>query len=171
MKKNERFQDEMEQEFSLSISCPVVHVSLADYIDMPSATEFNAPLDNACINAVAAAVLYAQSRPVINLCMGIYSRDAFLHKYRKHVSVCAMFFLFAAVFLFLNVLSDIVLLEKQVDALNMATTEIYTRTFPGDSAIVDPLMQMKINFREAGKRFSSRPDSAGRPAASAPPGH
>ncbi|MFO7885016.1 MAG: hypothetical protein R6U68_09350 [Desulfobacteraceae bacterium] len=106
------------------------------------------------INSVSAALQLTRSESGLNFCQGKYAAASFFTKYRKPLVMAGVWLpvVFAA-FLF-YIYTDISFAEKKAKALDNTAQGILKRNFPDTVKIVDPLMQMKVNVREAEKKSS-----------------
>lgn len=121
--------------------------------------------ENRWFSAVAAAVTSVEGGPLVNFCRGIYARDSFFQKFRKSILLLSCFMVLCFFSLIFNIHYESVLLQKQLNNLDAAVTELFEQTFPQVTTIVEPLMQMKVKVKEAETEYALKPGRNGNSAA------
>lgn len=153
---HQEFEKNLEREMAGKLSCTVISVKPADYIEISEGVgNAVSKAGHGYLNAVAPALIAGESLSAINLCRGPYARDAFWEKNGRYIVSSTLFFLVMSAAFIFNILTDSSILEKKIARLDNAANAIYRESFPGAAVIVDPLMQMKINVREAEKKYQS----------------
>ncbi|MBF0200054.1 MAG: PilN domain-containing protein [Desulfamplus sp.] len=109
------------------------------------------------LNAVMAGHLSNTGHPPFNFCRGPYAGESFFLKYGKNILLLSFFMLLCFTAAVFNIKHETGLLKKELKDLDSEMVAIFTRAFPEETTIVDPLMQMKVKIRDAQRGDQTMP--------------
>ncbi|OQY00802.1 MAG: hypothetical protein B6I26_05855 [Desulfobacteraceae bacterium 4572_130] len=142
-KKNDAFCEKIEK----TLRCPVKY---ADFKDM--FMEFVNSEFSMFSNALSAAVISTETKSSLNFCQGQYALDSFFKKNIKKLSIMLLFIIIFSTSGFLNIYTDVSVMNKKNKGLDNAILSVFKKNFPDVKKIVDPIVQMETYIKDIKKK-------------------
>ncbi len=106
-------------------------------------SKFQCPIEYAEVEEDLLSFLIKEKRNLLNLCQEQYKNDSFFkkntHKFFATVAIAA----FVCILFFFHLFLDISSLENNLSLYKDAQVKIFKQTFPKQTKIIDPFMQMQ----------------------------
>jgi general secretion pathway protein L len=106
-------------------------------------SKFSCPTAYTAAEADLLLFLIKEKKNLLNFCQAQYKNDSFLKEHIRKIAVTAGIATLIIAFGFLNNYLEISSLEKKLSLYKDAQVKIFKETFPKQSKIVDPFLQMK----------------------------
>jgi general secretion pathway protein L len=104
---------------------------------------FQCSVEYAVVEGDLLKFLFKEKNSLLNMCQAQYKKDSFFKKNIKKVAATVAIAIFTSILAFVNISLDITSLEKELFLYKDAQVSIFKQTFPKQTKIQDPFMQMR----------------------------